>query len=238
MILSQCFEYLETLKQFCKQLDTSSEKITYIEEDIHHSYDSFIAKDAIKDKAIIKKTHKFAQLYFAIQISGLAMELIQVAIKSKNQAIIQALANFIALLQSPAKYSFNHQEPFKNPYPEHLFFSQQFHASHLSSKSQRDQVAGKSINELVSELKQGDISPDKMRVNVFFASLNHQLHPFAYNNRTWVMYSRAGILPNRIVPIVPTQELLNRIKHIHSLKSAQSITEEPGGPITKTLKPL
>lgn len=238
MFLSQCFENLETLKKFCEQLDTKLLKINNIEEDIYHSYESFIAKDAIKNKAIIKKTHKFAELYFAIQISGLAIELMQLAIASHQEETTNELAKFIALLQEPAKYSFSHQEAFKNPYPEHLFFSQKFHASHLSSKSQRNEVAGKSIDELVEELKQGKLSADNMRVNMYFAPLNKQLHPFAYNNRTWVIYSRAGISPTRIVPIVPTQELLNRIKHIDSIKDAQYITEEPAGPVTKSLTSL
>ena len=233
MFLGKSFEHLNMLKHFLEVVGVKNLAVNHLEEDMLHCFQSFMAKDAIHVKKIVKKTEKFATLYFDIKMSGLAMALLPYA----NATQVKELSRFIALLQMNAQYSFQNQEPFNNPYPEHLFFSQQQHAAYLSNKSQRERVAGKSIHDLASALKQGELAAHEMRVDMFFAPLNQELQPFVYNNRTWVIFSRAGIMPPRIVPVLPNQELLNRVKHLPSLEEAKYIMEEPKGPYTHTLRP-
>lgn len=206
----------EHLKQTLEQLSMQAK---FLEEDLEHTEKSFQAKDAIDNHAILKKTKTFTIQIYSARLGEIYKQLIQsLSTSSDFKKQIRTLAAIRTGLLSPLPYSFDNQEPFNNPYPQYLFFSQMQCKPHFSTKkSQRERIAGYSINEIAKNLKEGKESPDYLRVDMYFAPDNKGiLHPYVFNNRTWVTFSKSGIPATRIAPIVPTQDCLNRISKLDS----------------------
>jgi hypothetical protein len=212
-----------------KHQEILAQKLCHLEEDIHVTLESFVAKDAIKDKRLIKATKKYAENYYCAREYALCQELIQALALQSDCEGIGKQPDVITLtthLIEGLPFSFSNGDMFRNPYPSYLFFSQAKHAGHFSSKSQRPGVAAEPLNAMVDKLKSQQISPQYLRVNIYLAQFRGEIHPFVYNNRTWVVFSRAGIMANRIVPVLPTQDLLNRITKLDAQSYPNVILNE------------
>lgn len=140
-------------------------------------------------------------------------------------------------LQDKLQRSFSPQDTFKNPFPHHLFFSQAKHAPGFSGKMARTGVSGVAIDEVVHQMQAGVITPQYLRVNMYCAPYNGKIHPFVFNNQTWVVFSRAGIDASRVVPVLPTQDALNRIKKMDLLNPNIICNELACEEETTTLRP-
>jgi hypothetical protein len=208
-------------------------QINFLKEDFSISLNSFYAKDAIKNSKITKKTEKFAHDYFAVKIYQILKSLYQL-----NPSETKKLIPLMVQIQNQIPYSLNPQDEFKNPYPQFLLFSQAYHANHFSLKAQRDGVSGKVLDEIVEDLQSQALSPDDLRVNIYFAPFHKELKPFVYNNRTWVVFSKSEMHATRIVPVIPTQDLLNRINKMPASHNPSIIRDESTGLETYSLKPL
>jgi len=212
-------EFLMSIKVFFPLINNDAvkenieKKIKFLEEDIDVTLQSIKEKDAIKTHTIINATRRYADKYYRVRLNEICEAFINHfktrAVDLKTEII--EIEKLKAKLQHGIAYSFSQQDTVRNPYPTYLFFSQRHHRGRFSGKSQRDGVAGVPIDEIAKKLKDGEMSPEYLRVNIYFAPFRGVLHPFVYNNRTWVVFSRAEINPTRIVPIIPTQDLLNRI---------------------------
>jgi hypothetical protein len=207
-------------------------QIDLLKEDFSISLNSFYAKDAIKNSKIAKKTEKFAHDYPAVKIYQILKSLYQL-----NPSETKKLIRLMVHIQNQIPYSLNPQDEFKNPYPQFLLFSQAYHANHFSSKAQRDGVSGRVLDEIVEHLRTHAISPDDLRVNIYFAPFHNELKPFVYNNRTWVVFSKSEMDATRIVPVIPTQDLLNRIIKMPATHNPSIIRDESTGFETSSLKP-
>ena len=195
------------------QLNIISQKMCYFTEDLNQTLASFTLKDSVKDKKIEKTTVKYADQYYRTRLYEISILLIPLLYELGLKVQVELLSKMNTKLISNCRYSLSMQGDgvFRNPYPSHLFFSQRFHANHFSTKSQRPGVMGEQLSEITAKLTRQEISPDALRVNMYFAPFRGSLQPFAYNNRTWVVFSKAGVQATRIVPMMPSQDLLNRI---------------------------
>ena len=248
MMLEKCHEFLHAMISLCQLLPDNDEthgivqKLRLLEEDLNTTEESFIAKDALKEKSIIKATVKYANQYYRAREYELC-DLLTRALARQPDSFTKAIQDEIARLKSQMQqgsvYSFNNQEGFKNPYPSYLFFSQAKHASHFSGKSLRAGVAGEDIDAVAHKLRTGEILPEYLRVNIYLAPFRGKLHPFVYNNRTWVVFSRAKIDASRIIPLVPNQDLLNRIAKLDPMHYPNAILDEdaPVKMLTESMRP-
>lgn len=220
------------IKSFLLLLPLSKDKIalekkcTQLEEDLELTQKSFNAKNSIQDKKIVKITRHYADHCYRSRLIELCKALIPLFYKHKEKELVQELSSYQLKLQEGLQFSFHYQEPFKNPYPSYLFFSQNFHANHFSNKSQREGVSSETLTEVIEKLKKEELKEDYLRVQIFFAPYKEKIHPFTYNNRTWVVFSQAKQHPSRIVPILPTQDLLNRIRLLDPASNPNLITKE------------
>jgi hypothetical protein len=224
-MLEKCSELMFKIQEFISFLATTNVdlkqeltiKIVQYSEDLELSLESFMAKDAIKSKTIQQATKKYAEKYYFARAYEILRPIYLLA-NSKPEIftpeIIKEIYFLKSELQSKVAVSFDSQEGFKNPYPTCLFFSQAKHAGNFSSKSCREGVSGRPLDDVVQRLQMGEIKPDYLRVLMYLAPFQGRLQPFVYNNRTWVVFSRSKLDANRIVPLVPTQDLLNRIQKL------------------------
>jgi hypothetical protein len=193
-------------------------KLKFLEEDLNLTKQSFNEKDSIKERSIVKATRHRAEQIYSARLSDICRLLINIMASEETDAKkkCEDLARLRYKLINKLKYSFDSQEEFKNPYPAYLFFSQTHHAGHFSSKKRHPGVSGESVQQVAEQLRLGSIDPDNLRVNIYYAPYRGSIHPFAFNNRTWVVFSKSGINASRVVPILPTQDCLNRIKKLVS----------------------
>ncbi len=243
MMLANCHTYLHSMMGLCQSLPEGKKKLEifkklhYLEEDLQATEESFILKDAIKAKSIIKATVKYADKYYRArqyELCDLLTEALTVQPGYFTKEVMSELALLKSKLQEGSHYSFSNQEGFKNPYPSYLFFSQARHAGHFSGKSQRTGVAEEPLGVVARKLQTGEISPDYLRVNIYLAPFRGGIHPFVYNNRTWVVFSRAGVDASRMVPLVPNQDLLNRIAKLDGERYPNTILSEDATSATLT----
>jgi hypothetical protein len=69
-------------------------------------------------------------------------------------------------------------------------------------------IAGKSIDEVVDQLLQGELSPDQIRMEVF----EYKGQFVALNNRGLVALSKAGMQPTNIVVRAPSDREFKRLR--------------------------
>jgi hypothetical protein len=226
-----------------------SNKLNDLQDDLKLTESSFVAKDAIKSRQISRATIKFAdKLYRARLYEILDMFSASLPrIDKTNPDMIRLKMQ----LQDGIHYSFSANERFRNPYPSYLFFSQAWHGERFSGKVVRKGVSGELVADVADKIRTTEISPDYLRVEMYFAPFRGGIHPFAYNNRTLVAFSRAMIdeattaaggagdkpaapharaAVSRIVPCMPTQDLINRVEKLDEKLDAGSypntITDE------------
>ena len=185
-------------------------KLRYIKEDLTHTEESFVAKDAVSSKKLLKATMKYSEKYYRARLYEI-YDLIKNISIANHQPIPDILLHLGIKLQIGIHASFHASEGFKNPCPNYLFFSQAKHAGYFSNKAMRDGVSSEPLIHVAAKLKSGELSADYLRVDSYLAPFKGELHPFVYNNRTWVAFSRSGVEASRIVPKMATQDLLNRI---------------------------
>ena len=220
------FNSLDEKSAILEPLHKIEQKIRFFEEDLNTTIESFSDKSSVKNKQIQKTTLRYADTYYRTRLYEICRMLIPCLSQMNLNDEVAKLGSMTPQLLAGSKYGFNTQEEFKNPYPAHLFFSQTWHADHFSTKSQRLGVMGERLEVMKDRLRRHEIGSDDLRVNMYFAPFRNQLHPFVYNNRTWVVFSGAGVDATRIVPTMPTQDLLNRITAFSADHNPNIIFEE------------
>jgi hypothetical protein len=199
-----------------------SQGLTQLKEDLALTTESLIAKDSVQ--TLRKQTLRLAKNIYSARLYQLCEQAI-FSLKNNSEAEfgeftkkerLDKLYSLLAEIRSleVGQSSFYSYSGFTNPYPEHLLFSQKYHAAHFSNKSGRSYVQNKSIDEMAQQLKTRSLSPDDLRVQVYLAQYKGNTYTFSYNNRTWVVFSRAQVPATRIVPTLPTQDLLKRIQYL------------------------
>lgn len=193
-------------------------KYQLLVEDWQVTYDSFFLKDCVDDRAIEKETVKYADQYYGARMMEIISVLIPILAHERLREHVAALSSIKVRIQNTCRFSLGilPHEPFRNPLPSQLFFSQRYHASSFSGKSLREGVSGMSVDEVSRELREGRMPASYLRVNMYFAPFNGSLKPFVYNNRTWVAFSKAHVDANRVVPVMPNQDLLNRVVRLET----------------------
>jgi len=196
-----------------------SKDLALLIEDVKLTLDSLNAKDSVQ--ALKKQTVSLANEIYLARLYGISrliahslLESTQLDKDSKKEALA-TIYNLMSEVRSPVRgqgqASFYSHEGFSNPFPGHLLFSQKFHGPQFSNKSGRAYVQGKSIQDMAEQLRNQTLSPDDLRIQVYLARYEGKNYTFAYNNRTWTVFSRAQVPASRIVPILPTQDLIKRI---------------------------
>lgn len=214
-------------------------KLSYVEEDIKRTLQSFTAKDAIKSKVLVHATQKYADAYYRMSLYEVLNNIIKLIPPNRlSLELVNELRLFQERIKTNLHYSFNAQEPFTNPLPSYLFYSQARYSGVFSSKSCRAGISEQYVDSIAAKLKAGTLHPEHLRVQVYLAPYRGGLHLFAANNRTWVAFSRAEVIPSRLVPLVPTQDLLNRVGLL-SIKSYPNeiINEDCECEITPSIRP-
>ncbi len=221
------YEYYERVTSIiaqCAKGDTKkinkikeASKLDLLEEDITCTISSFSALDSLNN--LKKQTIELSERLYLARLHAVCVTLLaamqQNQIKAaRNKGAIKELLTVMALIRTELPDSLRHKEGFHNPYPRHILFSQQFHAPKFSEKAGRVGVSGRAISNVAEEIKAGTISADRIRVNVYLAHFAGETRVFANNNRTLVTLSRAETPASRIVPELPTQELMERIERL------------------------
>ena len=210
-----------------KAVDTLLLKLKHLEEDLIHTDESFAAKDAVSSKPLLKATIKYSEKYYRARLYEI-YDLIKTISVSTNQSIPSTILELGIKLQRGIHTTFHAPEGFKNPCPNYLFFSQTKHAGNFSGKALRGGVSGESVIRVAEMLSRKEISADYLRVDIYLAPFKGQLHPFVYNNRTWVAFSKSDVEASRIVPTMATQDLLNRIYKLDQGIYPNQILDEDG----------
>lgn len=226
--LKQISTYFDVIvhcaSQFIDKNISINNKLKNLEEDLALTLDSLRAKNSIQN--LRAQTVKYAESYYLARLYEVCQVLL-CSIKESEQktqysitknATLETLYSTMNEIRQQVPYSLSTNNDFSNPYPQNLFFSQKYHGPQFSLKSGRGYVAGRSIQEMADALVAKVVIPDDLRVNVYFAEFNNQVCLFAYNNRTWATFSRAQVPATRIVPILPTQDLLERIAKLVFVK--------------------
>ncbi len=221
-----------------------------LKEDVAVTTASLNAKDSIKKYR--NKTIQLANNYYGVRLYEVCVFIFKNfknLLKPLKLKKIAKIMGAIRNLSQGEHYSYYNETGFSRPPPNYLLFSQKYHAPHFSSKSGRDYVQGKNIEEITQALQEEEISPNDLRVEVYFAEFRGKVLTFVYNNRTWTVFSRANMPATRIVPILATQDLLNRITFLESEgHDPNFIYEEEGKeghsldfhpvPLTQSQRPL
>lgn len=191
-----------------------------LEEDLALTIESLNAKDSLHD--LRKETVKLAEKLYLSRLYEACLTILTAARQDsaelgQRKDILKNLDRIMNEIRSEHQYSFYRQDGFQNPYPRHLLFSQQYHNPNFSNKSGREYVQGKSVATMAKLIDSKEISADDLRISAYLAQFNGEVYLFAYNNRTWATFSRTHIQASRVVPILPTQELVNRIHHLETV---------------------
>lgn len=238
--------HIDVLKEMLHKLsayhlDSILAKVEYIEEDWWQTYNSFSDPGCVQLKAIEKKTVKYASQYYGMRLIEIINALLPLVYEASMFKEVRELSQIKTFYSNQAAFSVAIQPntSFRNPLPQVLFFSQQYHSPVFSNKSQREGVSGLSVREVSEKLRNHDMSPDFVRVEMYFAPFRGKLEPFAYNNRTLAAFSMAKVDATRIVPIMPDQDLLNRVirreQNELNCKLDQIIDESQTGHIVPTV---
>lgn len=181
---------------------------------------------------IQRYTEVQAQKYYCFRMIPLTNQIFslfkKLHLQNDTPAVRETTKTLISIShQIRQDHLFSTSDTGRNPYPDHLFFSQRCHAHKFSAKSGRAVVADQPIEAVAHALRTHAITPDDLRIEIFFAPYPDELHPFAYNNRTLVCFSKAGVDATRIVPCMPTQDSLNRVqKLLDEAADANTILDE------------
>ena len=194
-------------------------KLSQLRDDLLITEGSFSAKDALDSKGILKATIKYAANYYRAREYEI-FDLLKQISTTLDERLPDKMLRLGTKLQEGLHTSFNALEGFKNPYPTYLFFSQAKHGGFFSGKALRGGVSGEPVVRVAEKLSSGEVPADYLRVNIYLAPFRGQIHPFVYNNRTWVAFSRAHVDASRIVPQMATQDLLNRVNKLDEVLAA------------------
>lgn len=199
-------------------------QLAYLEEDLAFTEESFVAKDAIKSRMIQAATKRYADKYYRVRQHELLERIYQIlaAELPRTDENLTKIVKLKLRLQEGVTYSFSYQEAFHNPYPSSLLFSQPSHSPNFSGGLARKGVSGQSVVSVAARLRADALDPefldpDFLRVAIYLAPYRGVLQPFVYNNRTWTAFSLAEVPGSRIVPVVPTRDLLKRIERLSEL---------------------
>lgn len=204
-----------------KQIST---KLAQLEADMKLTIASLEAKDAVKSKLIAKATIKFSNKLYRSRLYEILSMLLEFLPADKK--ISPEITRLKMQLQEGIHYTFSSSERFRSPYPSYLFFSQPGHGERFSSKLAREGVSGELVATVADKIRATEISPDYLRVEMYFAPFRGALHPFVLNNRTLVAFSRAKVAISRFVPCMPTQDLINRIDKLDPESYPNAISAE------------
>jgi hypothetical protein len=110
-----------------------------------------------------------------------------------------------------------------------LFFSQTRHNAHFGDKGNAA-TARKTIRKVAEELRAHTLKSTDLPLSVYVGVQAESYSLFVKNNRTYAALSQAEVLPERVVPVLPTTEESKRpgeLLKINELGLGEAIIEEP-----------
>lgn len=211
--------------------DNLHQEVKRFFDDITASLESIGRKDSVTfvsipgyDDVSIQST--FAQFFIARYSQSFENLYNMIKEEARNKIKEEAPKTVLTVLTELLE-TFNSFPLRYEPVNPDLYFSQDKHNPIFSSKGVL--TADKNIKEVAEGLRNGEINSDDIPVSVYPSPKQHR-HLYVKNNRTFTAFSRAGIFPPRLVPILPTTEEANRPVKLNA--GGKRITEEGNDGLT------
>lgn len=170
-------------------------------DDITRTLSSFDAKDSLGEFA--QPTALLAASIYSKRFCSLCAKIVEYGKLSEEMRDVIAGYNNNISGQGYIRAEF---------VPDHILFSQQLHNIKFSRQSHFFTIHEEPVADVVEKLRSKDYDRRDFPLCIYCADFRGRERWFAVNNRTWAALSGAEILPSRVVPVLPTVELMKRLE--------------------------